>query len=123
MPDRKMVGLFWFIKPTILAVGVEITNADEYGDCLSFDGGHAELWDDWRSMDAASLRRSGVPLAVLSSEYDEHPRGRVIFDRRADVFMVYADRRLHAPVKIEALKRRFGLTGVVCRVRSDPHYR
>ncbi|MFD1330744.1 hypothetical protein ACFQ4O_01895 [Methylopila musalis] len=117
------VGLFWDVEGQLVAAGVPLSRADPYGDCLTFEGGHAEYWEAWASGGAGLLRRFALPLAVMTTEYDNHPRGRLVFDRRADAFMIYADRRLHAAEMVEEIKRRFGILDVACRIRSDPHYR
>jgi len=63
------------------------------------------------------------PLVILTSEYDEHPRGRIVFDRRADCFLLYADRRIQTKVRLDAIREAFGLSRRQVAVKGDPHYR
>lgn len=121
--ETAFVGLFWDVDGQVVAVGVPVSSADQYGECLTFDGGHAEHWAAWAAAGAAFLRQHHLPPSIQWSEYDDHPRGRVVFDQPAKTFVIYADRRLHGAAKITAIKHRFGLVGVACQVRTDSHYR
>lgn len=121
--STPFVGLFWEVGGQLVAAGVPLARADRYGDCLTFEGGHAEYWEAWAGAGAGVLRRRGLPLAIIATEYDDHPRGRVVFDQCADAFIIYADRRLHAAAKVSAIRCRFGLDGLACHVRADSHYR
>jgi hypothetical protein len=51
---------------------------------------------------------------VRSSEYEDWPRGRIVFDRSRQLFILYADRKLLAPETIARIKLNF-----ICR-RSAP---
>jgi hypothetical protein len=37
---------------------------------------------------------------VRSYEYEDWPRGRIVFDRSRDLFILYADRKLLTPATI-----------------------
>ena len=76
MPEA--VGIFWFVGDELIAVVCDLTNAVPYGDCLTYDGGHAEHWEAWQKAGASSLRSSGLPERIATSEYEEHPRGRIV---------------------------------------------
>lgn len=56
-------------------------------------------------------RRRGLPKAIASSKYDEHPRGRIVYDPGADLFTLYADRWLQAPAIVAGIVAAFGLAG------------
>lgn len=70
-----------------------------------------------------ALRAAGLPAAIAVSEYDEWPRGRVVYEVSARRFMLYADRRLHGWEIIKLLRTTFGLQDATVAVRADPHYR
>jgi hypothetical protein len=59
---------------------------------------------------------------VRSSEYEDWPRGRIVFDRSRDLFILYADRKLLAPVTIARIKAQFHLPEERTEVTSDWHY-
>jgi hypothetical protein len=72
---------------------------------------------------AERLRAIGFPDCIASTEYDEWPRGRIVYETPAKRFVIYADRRLQKPGAIDALKRAFGLHEAEVIVMSDSHYR
>lgn len=119
------VGIFWCLRD---AAGVQhliikhcsVESAEEYGDCLTFGPGHYEVWQEWQ--------RKGPPVSSLanivrSHEYEEWPRGRVVFDRKEGRFFVYADRRIQKSGLIQDLVTLFHLPPDRVVVRGDPHYR
>jgi hypothetical protein len=72
---------------------------------------------------ATRLAGLGYPLVIVSTEYDEWPRGRIVHETSTRRFVLYADRRVQKPDIIAALKAGFGLTASTVIVRSDAHYR
>ena len=72
--------------------------------------GHYETWAQWgrdRTADPA------LRAIARSSEYEDWPRGRIVFDRARDLFILYADRKLIAPETIAASKPNF-----ICRLSA-----
>jgi hypothetical protein len=61
----------------------------------------------------------GGPL----SRHEDWPRGRIVFDRARDLFIIYADRKLLTPATIARLKTQFLLPAERIGVQSDWHYR
>lgn len=121
------VGIFWGVPDggrTVLVIDrTTLAQAEPYGDCLTHPRGHHEVWEAWRRLGATALRRSGLPPAIASHEYEAFPRGRVVYLRGPALFTLYADRRLQWPETVGELVRLFGLTGQTHTVRSDAHYR
>jgi hypothetical protein len=93
------------------------------GDCLTHAAGHYERWEQWRTLGASRLAALGLPRQIAATEYDEWPRGRIVYEKPARRFIIYADRRLQAPDIIAAVKTAFGLDSYEAAVRSDLHYR
>jgi hypothetical protein len=73
----------------------------------------------------ARLVAKAYPDRIASTEYDQWPRGRIVYETPTRRFVIYADRRLQKPDIIDALKTAFGLTEskLIVRIRSDSHYR
>jgi hypothetical protein len=117
------VGLFWFVDDGIIAAGKPLRIADRYSDNLTYDGGHAEHWDRWKKAGSAWLKREGLPLSILSSEYDDHPRGRVIYLPVDHEFRIYADVRLQTEDAVRQIRNRFALGSSKAAVLRDSHYR
>ena len=96
-----------------------LEEAEPYGDRLTHAAGHYERWENWRELGAERLRALGFPDRIASTEYDEWPRGRIVYETPAKRFVLYADRRLQEPGTIDALKRAFDLLEAEVVVMSD----
>ena len=59
---------------------------------------------------------------VRSHEYEDWPRGRIVFDRARDLFIIYADRKLLTPEMIARIATQFHLPEACTEVQSDWHY-
>lgn len=122
------VGIFWGIKdsksPFVFAcAAVALDEAEPYGDCLGYPNGHLEVWTHWQTLGDAGLKQRNLPAAVLWHEYEDFPRGRVVYTVPDHTFMIYADRRLQTDDLIAQIMRLFCLSGQSVVVRADAHYR
>jgi len=117
------VGIFWRVQDVLLVERSSLPQAEEYGECLTHSGGHYERWQEWQSRGAPWLTKSGFPPEIASTEYDDWPRGRVVYETVPKRFVIYADRRLQTPEIIDHLKNAFGLAAENAIVKSDAHYR
>ena len=89
------------------------------GDCLTYGPGHYETWAHWcrdRTVDPA------LRALVRSYEYEDWPRGRIVFDRSRDLFIIYADRKLMASAMIVRIATQSHLPEERTEVKSDWHY-
>jgi hypothetical protein len=122
--ETPQVGIFWVVQTTedevsLLAAGCPLDQAEPYGDCLTYGPGHYETWAQWRrdrTVDPA------LRALVRSYEYDDWPRGRIVFDRSRDLFIIYADRKLLTPPTIARIKTQFHLPPERTEIQSDWHY-
>jgi hypothetical protein len=80
-PER-CVGIFWLFRNEIIIDSTPLSKAESYGTALTHPTGHIKYWNQLRQIGA-------VPAEV---EYEEPPRGRVIFDGRAQRFHLLADK-------------------------------
>lgn len=122
-PTPPAVGIFWLIEDVLVVDRSIRHEAEPYGDCVTHAAGHYERWQEWQAMGPAKLKSLGYPPIIVSSEYDEWPRGRVVYDTEARATILYADRRIQKPRYVAALQLAYGLAGTEVRVRSDAHYR
>lgn len=125
-PIGPSVGVFWQIpdergQQHLVVDREHLLRAEPYGDCLTHPRGHYEVWNDWQRQ--GFLRDRRWPLAILVHEYEDFPRGRVVFHVPSNAFWIYADRRLQRPVTIANIKAAFWLAGETWLVKSDDHYR
>ncbi len=103
--------------------------AQEQHQCLCRSGrhrvdhprGHYELWTELAGKGKSWLKTQGFPTLIASSEYEAHPRGRVVYDTASKGFVVYLDPRISAPQFRTCLKVAFGLGGQKIIVRRDAH--
>jgi hypothetical protein len=110
-PPTPHLGIFWVVQTSggearLLTAGCPLDQAEPYGDCLTYGPSHYETWDHWRrdkTMDP-SLR-----ALVGLYEYEDWPRGRIVFDRARDLFVLYADRKLLTPATVARIESHFHL--------------
>lgn len=103
----------------LLTAGYPLDQAATYGDCLTYGPGHYETWAHWRR---DLTVEPALRAIVRSYEYDDWPRGRIVFDRSRDVFIIYADRKLMTPAMITRIATKFHLPAARTEVQSDWHY-
>jgi hypothetical protein len=121
-----MVGPFWMVEEegnaAIIALAVRLDRADAYGDMLTVDTGHLEHWSRLARRGVVALREAGIPTAPVWSEYEEWPRGRVLYDRVARRVVVRADTHLHQPEFLRLIAERFRINLATAIVLPDEHY-
>lgn len=118
------VGIFWLVETSTgtthwLTAGCSLQAAEPYGDFLTFPDGHYEAWERWRQtkdLDAA------LRALVRSFEYEDWPRGRIVYDRPKNRFTLYADAKLMKPETIARIRERFVLPAELTSVERDFHY-
>lgn len=123
---EPFVGIFWGLQTDkglrLLIDQTPLHSAEAYGSCLTHLEGHYEVWERWRS-EPVDTAVPDVWAIVRRYEYDEVPRGRVVYQKDERVFWIYADRSLLGPIVVAEIKALFGLEEVSCGLRMDPHYR
>jgi len=117
------VGIFWMIATSegaqLLTASCALSEAEPYGDCLTFGPGHYQIWQGWRRSRELSASARNV---VCDYEYEEWPRGRVVFDKLQARFILYADRKLLRPETIASIEGRFAIPADRTDVKTDSHY-
>ena len=104
----------------LLAAGCPLDQAEPYGDCLTYGPGHYETWAHWRRDRTVE---PALRALVRSYEYEDWPRGRIVFDQSRDLFIIYADRKLLTPATIARLETQFQLPQERTEIQSDLHYK
>ncbi len=80
MEDKTpSVGIFWFFRGEIIADAIPVTQGDECGKFVNHPLSHHDFWNAHRIKD----RR------LNAYDYDQLPRGRVIYDMEEDHYLVY----------------------------------
>ena len=122
--ETPHVGIFWLVQTpngdaTLLTDGCPLDQSEPYGDCLTYGPGHYELWSQWRrdrTVDPA------LRAMVQACEYEDWPRGRIVFDRSRNLFILYADRKLLTPAMTARIETQFHLPEERTEIQSDFHY-
>src|SRR5271165_3684201 len=124
-PTPPAVGIFWRVNGVLVIDRSTLEEAEPYGDCLTHAAGHYERWQEWQALGVARLSALGYPGRIVWTEYDQWPRGRIVYQKPTQRFVLYADLRLQRPTIIDALKTAFGLNDAKVKhiVRSVSHYR
>lgn len=123
VPTLPAVGIFWRVSDVLVVDRSTLNEAELYGDCMTHSAGHYERWLQWQALGGARLKEAGYPSLIVTTEYDEWPRGRVVYETLSDRFMIYADRHLQRPEIVVALKTLFGITTADVVIKNDLHYR
>ncbi len=110
---QPQVGIFWLLKGQLILHGVALSEAEPCGRFFNAIG-HDSYWGELQLTGA-------VPREV---EYDEPPRGRVVYDVIADRFHLYADRCILADKQlIEEIIAQLRLAEQRIEIATDLHYR
>jgi hypothetical protein len=122
--ETPHVGIFWLVQTPegdarLLTAGCPMDQGEPYGDCLTHGPGHYETWAQWRRDRPVDPALRGI---ARSYEYEDWPRGRIVFDRARDLFILYADRKFLTPATIARIETQFHLPAERTEVQSDWHY-
>jgi hypothetical protein len=79
------------------------------------------------SVNRAHWRRDKTVDPVLRAlvrlyEYEDWPRGRIVFGRARDLYILYADRKLLTRAMIARIETQFHLPAERTEVKGDFHY-
>ncbi len=107
------VGIFWLYDNALLIDAVPISQAEPYGDNLTY-GSHYDYW-------TARQESGSLPKDV---EYDEIPRGRIVYQPKHEHFTLYADKCiLKRQDVVQAIMARLNLPAAQTSLSEDLHYR
>lgn len=112
------VGIFWFLERRIPYIGegiiresVPYTHGEEYGDFVNGWSAHVDFWP--------LVQR----ILTTNLEYDQVPRGRVVYSKRDGAFLVYGSKAFVANERQWGrILELFHLPEEKTLIRSDEHY-
>jgi hypothetical protein len=117
--SRNFLAGAKFQTARLLAAGCPLDQVEPYGDCLTYGPGHYETWAQWRRDKTVDPDLHAI---VCLHEYEDWPRGRIVFDRSRDLFIIYADRKLLTPATIARIETQYHVPAERTVVQSDLHY-
>lgn len=108
-PEPRL-GIFWLVNGRLLIDSAPVSECEQYGDHLNYPSSHIRVWERWQQ----------VGKAPVESEYEEFPRGRVMY---GTTFTLLADRCiLKRKDLIATIKKQLCLPKQTT-LGTDPHYR
>jgi len=118
------LGIFWLVPEdetvVLLAHNVSLSAAETYGDCLTCPLSHYHAWEATkRGKPVLGPLTPAAKRLIAMSEYEDWPRGRVVYDRAAGSFIIYADRQIFPHAAI--VRAHFHLPKTA-PLQADPHY-
>ncbi len=121
-PKDAYVGPYWFVRDDagqvlLLAHRCALAEAEEYGECLTCPHGHYDIWESWR----ARCPAANVISVLRDAEYEEWPRGRVVFNALQSQFIVYADGQI-SKSELQRVVEHFGIPTERVAFMRDGHY-
>ena len=115
--SKQYVGIFWFYSAQMIykSVLVETLKPDSLG-LIDSPYLHITEWE---------LNQIYLPKfpELCGTEYQELPRGRVIFDQNSQVFKVILDKDIFTKRKVVIIQSCFGLNHSRVEYHADPHYK
>jgi hypothetical protein len=123
-PKGACVGPYWFVRDDsgdvrLIAQCCALADGEKYGDFLTGSDGHYDLWERWRMGNPPE----GLRGVVHDAEYEEWPRGRVVFNFVQRRFTVYGDRQVFEHELQHRVLERFGVPADRVEFAKDGHYR
>lgn len=93
----------------LLIDATPLAEAEPYGDFLTHPRGHYEVWSRWQRRHPTPPAGQSISQAIAYHEYEDVPRGRIVYEIKSGRFIVYADRRLQQERTIASIADKFGL--------------
>lgn len=124
---RGKVGFFWIVpdrlwQDAILGEAIDLSQAEAYGEALTHPGGHYDFWQQMKARGPAWLRARNISGRLLATEYEDWPRGRLVFFPAENAFTLSADRRIVTPSRLNKVRSMFEVPELNLNMRGDSHY-
>ena len=108
------VAIFWALKGRLLFHTTPVDEAEDYAHFKIHPASHIDHW--------SKLQNAGT--VPRDTEYEEFPRGRVIYDQSNGQFTVYADKCiLKESGLVKEIMTALELPNQKTKWASDEHYR
>lgn len=99
------VGLFFYVNGDFLFHGCKLDDAEHYGEFLIYSESHYDIWEKYYE-------------GLYKVDFDYYPRGRVVYNRKENVYIIYYDQCIER--EIENIKLKYEGKKVVLAL--DEHY-
>jgi hypothetical protein len=110
---ESRVGIFWVVGGRLVIDSTPLNEAEAYADFKIHSGDHISMWE--------KFQQKGI--APRDMEYEDAPRGRVMYNAKTKRFSLLADRCILKDKKlVQEIMTALGLTKTT-EIRTDEHYR
>lgn len=82
--EELQVGLFFFTNNHFAFSGCKLSEAENYGNFLICPESHYDVWNNYRYLKYKDHKQE--------VDYDYYPRGRIVYRKSDDTFIIYHDR-------------------------------
>lgn len=106
------LGIFWYWNQKLLCVKQSASMADSTNGMIDSHLTHVKEW--------ASFQEKHSELRLV--EYEEIPRGRIIYEIKTKIFWVFMDKTLFSARFKNKLIETFQLPSARVQFSRDPHY-
>ncbi len=111
--EEPHLGIFWLVNGRVIIDGAPLSEAEPYGEHRTHPRSHIGVWEQFQQ----------IGKAPRESEYEEYPRGRVMFDKTTGSFTLLADKCILARKElISQIKDSLRLPAET-KIGTDPHYK
>src|SRR5436190_755945 len=110
--SKPQIGIFWVFRGKVLAATAPLEDGAPSAESLDSPHDHVRVWP--------TLQQKNPALRSL--EYEEIPRGRIVFIKRTKQFHVYADKALHTPTVKRLILATFQIPRARAVFLGDSHY-
>lgn len=111
--ETPKVGIFWLVDRKLLIDSTPVAEAESYGDFKIHPRDHCTVW--------GMLQRTGTVLPEM--EYEEAPRGRVMYNTKTRQFTLLADKCiLSKKALVRKIRSQMRLPKNT-KTSTDEHYR
>jgi len=108
------IGIFWIYEKQIFCEFQQLQTLKPINGFIDSDLAHYQIWEKVKTQH---------PKFYLY-EYEEIPRGRVVYDLSADQFIVYCNEDLLKDgTSKKLIMKAFGLSGEKTVFKEDGHYK
>ncbi|EWH10114.1 hypothetical protein DS2_09217 [Catenovulum agarivorans DS-2] len=110
------IGIFWLYKQQIIGRAIDINQGIEgYKNIIDSPDTHIDLWEH------SGYLREQYP-EIIHYEYQQLPRGRVLYHQKNQFPIVYMDKQLHNEPTQRLIRDFFALGERPVSWNRDEHY-
>lgn len=109
------IGIFWVYKNTVLGITEDISQGFKgYNGLIDSNFDHVNIWE--------MLELKKQFLELQNMEYEQIPRGRILFSSKQNKHIIYMDKTLFESAIKQKIAEFFDVNLSQVIWKKDPHY-